>query len=292
LYNIRAAELDSIEQFSNRYGLNFKVYTGDYNIQLISDNYPALSLHCFDVFLREFKLMSIFKKFTFSKKFWCGNWRYTLHRHLTMAFLCNFDGHYSWHFDSSLKLIQDNVYFDFKKIRMYNNSIYYKLISGSNILENKNFRIDTEHLPNISVDTDYQFAVPNRCILENEAIKTSYTDSFCCIVTETRFFQPFGNFSEKTLRPIEAFRPFILVAPPHTLEYLKSFGFKTFDKWWDESYDQEEDHQERLVKIFKVIEQLQYLSVNQLNSILLEMAETLEHNYNILLTVTGNTTVL
>jgi hypothetical protein len=130
---IRAAELDSIEKFSIKHDLHFKVYTGDYNIQLLSDVYPTLSLHCFDLFLREFKTMSIVKNSTFSKKFWCGNWRYTLHRHLTMAFLCNFDGNYSWHFSAPLKLIQENLYFNLKKLEIHNNSIYYKLLTGSKI---------------------------------------------------------------------------------------------------------------------------------------------------------------
>lgn len=287
---VKSAELDSIEKFGNKHELNFKVYTGDYNIQLISNNYPTLSLHCFDLFLREFTPMSITKSSTFSKKFWCGNWRYTLHRHLTMAFICNFDGHYSWHFSCPLIPVHNSVYFDLEKVD--NNYMFYMLASGFTILENQNFRIDTKHLTNISVDTDYQFAVPDDYIPESNSIKESYTDSFCCVVTETRFFQPFGNFSEKTLRSIEALRPFILVAPPHTLEYLRTFGFKTFNRWWDESYDAEENHQTRLIKIFNIIDRLQSLSLDQLNLIYHEMQEILEHNYSVLLDFTKNTTVL
>ena len=29
----------------------------------------------------------------------------------------------------------------------------------------------------------------------------------------------------------------MVLGNPHTLKYLKELGFKTFDKWWDESYD-------------------------------------------------------
>ena len=53
--------------------------------------------------------------------------------------------------------------------------------------------------------------------------KIYYKNSFCEVVCETRFAQPTGNFSEKTIRPMHFHRPFVLVAPPHTLKYLKEF---------------------------------------------------------------------
>jgi hypothetical protein len=226
--------------------------------------------------------MSIVKNSTFSKKFWCGNWRYTLHRQLTMTFLCNFDGNYSWHFSSPLKLIQESLYFNLKKLEIDNNSIYYKLLLGSNILENKNFRIDTAHLTNVPVNTDYQFARPDKYIPTDESIKNSYTDSFCSIITETRFLQPFGNFSEKTLFSIYCRLPFILVGPPYTIKYLNELGFKTFNHWWDESYDCEENHEQRLIKIFKVIDYIDSKSIDELESMYESMKPILDHNFEML----------
>jgi len=79
-------------------------------------------------------------------------------------------------------------------------------------------------------------------------LKIFYNDCFVDIVTESRYAQPTGNYSEKVYQPMFHKKPFVLVAPPHTLRYLKEQGFKTFDKFWDESYDKEENHQERIFK--------------------------------------------
>ena len=55
-------------------------------------------------------------------------------------------------------------------------------------------------------------------------------------------------------------QPFIVFAAPRMLEYLRSYGFKTFDTVWDESYDQETDHDSRKLKILKLINDLSLMS--------------------------------
>jgi len=102
------------------------------------------------------------------------------------------------------------------------------------------------------------------------------------VITETRFSQPTTTVSEKTLSAVAKHRPFILVAPPCALEYLKSFGFKTFSGYWDESYDQETNHEHRLLKIFKVIDSIDNLPMSKLKSMLDDMKPILEHNQQVL----------
>jgi hypothetical protein len=287
---IRAAELDSLEHFSKKYNLNFTVYTCDLNIQLISNNYPLLSLKCFDLFVRRLKPIGFSKTSSFTKRFWCGNWRYTLHRHLIMSYICDYDGVYSWNFSCPMSLIENDPCINFKELEISEPAYFKKIKAGCNILENKKFSIDTDEIPQIKINNTNEFAVPYDIPQKSNILKNSCLEAFCCIVNETRFFQPFGNFSEKTFRAIEARRPFILVAPPHTLGYLKTFGFKTFDKWWNEEYDHEENHQERLIKIFKIIDQIQNTSFEELKIMYLEMQEILEHNYAVLSTVPNNVT--
>jgi hypothetical protein len=43
--------------------------------------------------------------------------------------------------------------------------------------------------------------------------------------------------TEKALRPIACGQPFILAATPGSLQYLRSYGFKTFSGYIDETYD-------------------------------------------------------
>ena len=42
--------------------------------------------------------------------------------------------------------------------------------------------------------------------------------------------------TEKILKPIQQYHPFILLGM-YGLQNLRNLGFKTFDSVWDESYD-------------------------------------------------------
>ena len=69
------------------------------------------------------------------------------------------------------------------------------------------------------------------------------------VVLETLFDDLRNHLTEKTLRPIACGRPFILVATPGSLQYLKQYGFETFDGLIDETYDTVLDPQKRLMII-------------------------------------------
>jgi hypothetical protein len=109
---------------------------------------------------------------------------------------------------------------------------------------------------------------------------TDLTNAFWHIVTETVYFLPKLHLTEKVFKPIIAQRPFILVAAPGNLAYLKSYGFKTFDRWIDESYDQEQDHYIRIERITSEIAKLCALPMSELKQMHQEMQEVLQYNYN------------
>lgn len=100
------------------------------------------------------------------------------------------------------------------------------------------------------------------------------------VVSETVFYYDKLHLTEKIFKPIFSKRPFILVAAPGNLAYLKSYGFRTFDRWIDESYDNEKDHQTRLEKIAAEVEKLCNLSPADLKKMHQEMREILEFNFN------------
>jgi hypothetical protein len=99
------------------------------------------------------------------------------------------------------------------------------------------------------------------------------------IVTETNFYDEKLHLTEKIFKPIVTKRPFILVSSPGNLAYLKSYGFKTFDKWIDESYDCESDHDLRLKMIVHEIKKLCRLSESELDKMYQEMQSVLEYNH-------------
>jgi len=103
--------------------------------------------------------------------------------------------------------------------------------------------------------------------------------AFLHVVTETVFYYEKLHLTEKIFRPIVSKRPFILVGAPENLKYLKKYGFKTFDKWINEDYDLEHNHDRRLKMISDEIEKICNLSMDQLRTMQLEMEEILEFNY-------------
>lgn len=105
------------------------------------------------------------------------------------------------------------------------------------------------------------------------------TNALWHVVTETIYFQPKLHLTEKTFKPIVSKRPFILVAAPGNLAYLKSYGFKTFDRWIDESYDTETDNFKRIEMITAELKKLCAMSKTELKQMHKEMQEILEYNY-------------
>jgi hypothetical protein len=282
--DLRSDELDSVEQFRVAHGIkSINVYTCEYRIQLLQPQYPNLKLHCFDIFLRSLNHPPKYNtiQHNISKKFWCSNWRYATHRHLSMSHLVNIEGNYSWHIKCELDKLRENVWFDLEKLENSDPMRFLKLVAGSAALENSDLRIDRDTSA-VTVDKFNSVSIPGNIApaVSTEFIK-SYAECFCAVVNETRFAQPFGNISEKTLNPLRAKLPLILVAPPYSLEYLKTFGFKTFDRWWDESYDIEENHEQRMLKILDVIDFIDNKSLDELREIYNEMSEILAHNHHI-----------
>jgi hypothetical protein len=76
------------------------------------------------------------------------------------------------------------------------------------------------------------------------------------VVLETLFDDNRIHLTEKSLRPIALAQPFILVSTTGSLEYLRSYGFKTFGNVWDESYDAVKDPEHRLVTIADIMKQI------------------------------------
>jgi hypothetical protein len=106
------------------------------------------------------------------------------------------------------------------------------------------------------------------------------TSALFHVVTETVYFDPKLHLTEKVFKPIVARRPFFLVAAPGNLEYLKSYGFKTFDRWIDESYDKEQDHYIRIEKITAELARLCAMDKGALEQMHQEMQEVLDYNFN------------
>jgi len=112
--------------------------------------------------------------------------------------------------------------------------------------------------------------------------------SFLYIVTETHTHEETLFLSEKSYKPMRVGLPFIILGNPGTLELLKKLGFKTFDKWIDETYDLSLDLMKRIEIITKEINRFNNMSVEERLNIREEMKYTLQYNYNHLKTLKRN----
>jgi hypothetical protein len=129
--------------------------------------------------------------------------------------------------------------------------------------------------PKLIIDTDNHHGA----LSANDVLETM-CKGLWHLVTETVYYDNKLHLTEKIFKPIVAQRPFILIAAPGNLAYLKSYGFQSFDRWIDESYDDIQDPAERIIAVLDQVEKLCRLSPQELHTMYQEMTEVLEHNFN------------
>ena len=164
------------------------------------------------------------------------------------------------------------------RVSLFHNAWQETIQDFNNPLDNR-ARVQIYHaLKNVNDNLTIDTVEPTGALSANVNLD-ELTSAMWHIVTETIYYDPKLHLTEKVFKPIVAKRPFILTAAPGNLAYLKSYGFKTFDHWIDESYDLEEDHYIRIEKITTEIKKLCALTPEELKKMHVEMQETLEYNF-------------
>jgi hypothetical protein len=105
-------------------------------------------------------------------------------------------------------------------------------------------------------------------------------DSLVYVPTETVYFGRRTHITEKTFKAIALEMPFVLVAPAHSLEYMREYGFQTFGNIFDESYDEETNDIRRVERVVQLLKDLDNLSVRERQQIHRACLPVIEHNYN------------
>ena len=114
----------------------------------------------------------------------------------------------------------------------------------------------------------------------------AYSKTYISVVLESLFVSNLNSatgvdISEKVSHPIKHLHPFIIHGQCGYLKQLKLLGFKTFDTWWDESYDHIANDTLRQRAILKLIKKLSATSFTELSSMYKQMLPTLKHNENV-----------
>ena len=105
-----------------------------------------------------------------------------------------------------------------------------------------------------------------------------FVESSISVVLETVFDGSKIHLTEKILRPIACGHPFLLAAGPGSLEYLRSYGFKTFRPWINEDYDSETNSVRRLQAIVGEMKRLAALNSDEFDKIKQELLKVARFN--------------
>lgn len=154
-----------------------------------------------------------------------------------------------------------------EKLIPFKDSVYYRLQPEiADLMDpavKRNWRFNTE-----SINAEYSAKI----------VQADTANFKIQLVPETLFDTEKTHLTEKVFKPIVMQQPFIVVGPPGSLEYMRHYGFRTFDGLWDESYDKEMNADRRMEKIIQVVEYLTSLNDEAFNRILDRAQRTIQHN--------------
>lgn len=180
--------------------------------------------------------------------------------------------------DNCIYSFYENEYFDNPEYPTYMSE--YEGINFTNeereLMENF---IKTNYPIHLDFDNQQSAAQSNNYLSD----KDHYLNSYFSIVTETSVSSTYCFVTEKCIRPMLGMHPFIVFGNPYVLKTLKEFGFKTFDKWIDESYDLEFNTRKRFEMAYKEVLKINNMSKDKIHEIYKEIIPILEHNKKIVL---------
>lgn len=157
--------------------------------------------------------------------------------------------------------------------------------------------INPEHLAycyNISPETVGRFTsrlplildgetnVQQMCGDVNNVSRPYYRKTLVSLVTETNFHDNAVSLTEKSFKPGKEMHPFIIAGVSGALRGMHELGFKTFSEFWDESYDDIKDHNERMNKIIETVAYIGTWDNDKILDFKRRVKPILEHNYDVI----------
>lgn len=126
--------------------------------------------------------------------------------------------------------------------------------------------------------------------------KDMWMKTYFSVVSETSSSDEWIFITEKVIRPMIYYHPFILWGNPGTLEILQKYGFETFPEFFDEDYDMIYNEELRLKSIMKSVKRLCDMPLDELHELYKSVIPKLIHNRELLMKLyyeqTRNKTIL
>lgn len=118
-----------------------------------------------------------------------------------------------------------------------------------------------------------------RVNLSLDSIQSFYEQSLVSLVTESTVDENEIFITEKTQMSFVYGRPFLLIGNRYSLKFLKQYyGFKTFDKIFDESYDNCNNFVEKTVKVIDELDRFCSLPFSKAKQKIQDISDILEYN--------------
>lgn len=295
-HDLRSTELDSISKWAMSHDItDVTVHVCDYGADKALPHYGKICKIIYDdVFLQgltayENLLTLPVEKEPIENTFIMANWRWTPHRCAIAALLTNKISCFSWPYTCSYETLTDTPWLK----NLDNSKIGGKIREGlARLNQGAPWALDLKATSATNIDHNAGHHYPDAIVgygIEKGPVSTNpftrsltkyFQKSFLAIVAESRFAQPTGNYSEKSIEVIQNRTPFIVAAGPGTLKAMRHDGYETFSKWWPEDYDNELDHVKRLEMIFDLIREINTWTPKHIRDVYNDMKEVLEYNFH------------
>jgi len=129
--------------------------------------------------------------------------------------------------------------------------------------------------------TDFEQHFPTNSVDSNASAdydSFDYQASGIEVVLETLFDDSRWHLTEKSLRPIACGKPFVLMATAGSLQYLRHYGFQTFNGLIDEQYDTVQNPVDRLQAVVAEMQRISQLPIQQKQRLWTELNKIAQHN--------------
>lgn len=110
--------------------------------------------------------------------------------------------------------------------------------------------------------------------------KEMWMKTYFSVVSETSADDRWCFITEKTVRPMIYFHPFIVWGNPGTLKTLKDLGFETFPEFFDERYDNIKNSDMRMKMVLNNVKKLCELPIEEIHTLYQSVIPKLIHNRN------------
>jgi hypothetical protein len=113
------------------------------------------------------------------------------------------------------------------------------------------------------------------------AARPFYQNSLVSLVTETNYELNEVTLTEKSFKPFKERHPFITLGAKGTLKAMKSLGYRTFNEFWSEDYDEIDDPVLRMCRTLEIINQIGQWNEAQILDFRRRVKPILDHNFEV-----------